>query len=427
MVKGYMSSQHKATNGLKLLLKDTDQFSQVQAAWRFLNNENVSTDALFEPIWDTLTKEIELQCSKFVLAMTDWSHVDYKHHDSKKELISENRKENGVKKGLDLQTTLAVSDVAGEPIAPIAHNLKTSKKFYSTYNDAIKLGTTHLEELALRAEWIASNLQTEKKIVHIVDRESDSVAFMRDLSKIDALFVLRVKNNSKLYLPKEKVDIKQGELADKLPLGKKVQKMKYRKKNVTIYVNECEVEVRRDATKFITQKDGKKKLQKTSGETIKARFVVERLVDENQKIVAEWLLVTNILDESVTAETLATWYYYRWKIESYFKLLKSSGFNMEEWQQREPSALFRRLLVVSFSCVLVWKIANDTSANAKKIREFLVSLSGRLVQKDKEFTHPALLAGLENYIQMLDLMSMFSMEELLDMKQELVKIMGMDI
>ena len=137
--------------------------------------------------------------------------------------------------------------------------------------------------------------------------------------------------------------------------------------------------------------------------------------------------MTNILDKSVTAETLATWYYYRWKIESYFKLLKSSGFNMEEWQQREPSALFRRLLVVSYSCVLVWKIANDTSANAKKIREFLVSLSGRLVQKNKEFTHPALLAGLENYIQMLDLMSMFSREELLDMKQELVKIMGMDI
>ena len=100
---------------------------------------------------------------------------------------------------------------------------------------------------------------------------------------------------------------------------------------------------------------------------------------------------------------------------------------MEEWQQREPAAIFRRLLVVSYSCVLVWKIANDTSTNAKKVREFLVLLSGRLIQKDKEFTHPALLAGLENYIQMLDLMSMFSREELLDMKQELVKIMGMDI
>ena len=427
MVKGYMSSQHAATNGLKLLLKDSEQFSQVQAAWRFLNNENVSTDALFEPIMDALRVGVKKQCSNFVLAMTDWSHIDYKHHNSKKELISENRKDTCVKKGLDLQTTLAVSDVTGEPIAPIVHNLKTTKKFYSTYNDTIKLGTTHLEELSTRVKWMESNLQTEKKIVHIVDRESDSVAFMRDLSKIDALFLLRVKNNSKLYLPKEKIDIKQGELADTLPLGVKVQEIKYRKKNVSIYVNECDVEVRRDATKFITQKDGKRKLQKISGDVVKARFVVERLVDKNQQVVAQWLLITNILDKSVTAETLATWYYYRWKIESYFKLLKSSGFNMEEWQQREPAALFRRLLVVSYSCVLVWKIANDTSINAKKIREFLVSLSGRLIQKDKEFTHPALLAGLENYIQMLDLMSMFTRKELLDMKQELVKIMGMDL
>ena len=114
-----------------------------------------------------LSTEIESQCSKYLLAMTDWSHIDYKYHDSKKELITENKKENTIKKGLDLQTTLAVSDVTGEPIAPIAHNLKTSKKFYSTYDDTIKLGTTHLEELAQRAKWIANNLQTNKKIVHI--------------------------------------------------------------------------------------------------------------------------------------------------------------------------------------------------------------------------------------------------------------------
>ncbi|MDQ7067413.1 MAG: hypothetical protein Q9M40_05285 [Sulfurimonas sp.] len=151
MVKSYMSSKQSATNGLKLLLNNQESFSQVQAAWRFLNNENVSTNALFEPIFDTLKIEIEKQCSRFVLAMTDWSHADYKHHTSKKELISENRK-TGVKKGLDLQTTLAVSDTTGEPIAPIAHNLKSDTKFYSTYNNNIKLGTTHLEELVQKSE-----------------------------------------------------------------------------------------------------------------------------------------------------------------------------------------------------------------------------------------------------------------------------------
>ncbi len=426
MVKSYMSAKQRATNGLKLLLNNTEPFSQVQASWRFLNNDKISTDALFEPIFDTLKIEIDKQCSRFVLAMTDWSHVDYKHHSSKKELTSEKRK-TGVKKGLDLQTTLAVSDATGEPIAPIAHNLRSDKKFYSTYDENIKLGTTHLEELAHRAKWIQENLQTDKQIVHIVDRESDSVAFMRDLIKINELFLLRVKNSSKVYYPKEEIDIKQGELADKLSLGKEIKSIKYKNKKVKIYVNECDIEIRRDATKFITNKDGRKKLQKTAGETVKARFVVERLVDENQKVVAQWLLVTNILDKSVTKETLATWYYYRWKIESYFKLLKSSGFNMEEWQQREPIALFRRLLVVSYSCVLVWKIANDNSKNGKKIREFLVLLSGRLIERGKEFTHPALLAGLENYIQMLDLLSMFSRDDLLNMKRELVSIMGIEI
>jgi len=250
---------------------------------------------------------------------------------------------------------------------------------------------------------------------------------MRDLMNIDELFLLRVKNNSKVYFPQEDIDIKQGELADKLSIGKEIQTIKYKNKKVKIYVNECDIEVRRDASQFIINKDGKKKLKKTAGEAVKARFVVERLVDENENIVAQWILVSNILDKSVTSATLATWYYYRWKIETYFKLLKSSGFNMEEWQQREPIALFRRLLVVSYSCVLVWKIANDNSKNGKKIRDFLVLLSGRLIQKDKEFTHPALLAGLENYIQMLDLMSMFSQEDLLDMKRELATIMGITL
>ncbi len=48
---------------------------------------------------------------------------------------------------------------------------------------------------------------------------------------------------------------------------------------------------------------------------------------------------------------------------------------MEKWQQTEPIALFRRLLIVSYACVFVWKIANDNSKNTKKIREFLILLN----------------------------------------------------
>ena len=427
MVKSAISVKERASNGLKLLIGDKKPFSQIQASWRFFNNKNVTVDALFATISDNLETEINNNCDEYLLLMSDWSHLDFKKHKSKKELISKNKKDNCKQLGYDLQSTIGVSDRTGEPISPIVHNLKTSKKVYSTYSENIDKTLTHLEELVLRAKWIKENLHIKKKTVHIVDREADSVAFMRDLNQNEDLFLLRVNNRNKVYYLEKNEDIKQLDLADKLGLGKEVKSIKYKKKFVKIYVNECDIEIRRDATKMIIDEDGKRRLQKTEGEAIKARFIVERLVDKDNNIVAEWLLVTNILDKSVKAETLATWYYYRWKIESYFKLLKSSGFNLEEWQQEEPIAIFRRLLIVSYACMLVWKIANDNSENAKKIREFLILLSGKLIERGKEFTYPALLSGLWAYLQMMDVIELFTKNELLEIKTQLVDIMKFEV
>ena len=72
-------------------------------------------------------------------------------------------------------------------------------------------------------KWIDANIKSDKKIVHIVDREADSVAFMRTLTTNNNLFLLRVKDNSKLYYPLEDIDINQKQLADKLHLGEKVK------------------------------------------------------------------------------------------------------------------------------------------------------------------------------------------------------------
>ena len=178
---------------------------------------------------------------------------------------------------------------------------------------------------------------------------------------------------------------------------------------------------------MITNSEGKKKLRKTEGKTLKLRFVVERLVNDKNEVVAVWLLLSNVFDKDIDAASLANWYYYRWKIESYFKLLKSSGFNLEEWQQKEPLALFKRLLIVSNACILVWKIANDNSDNAKKIRDFLIKLSGKQIERGVTFTYPALLSGLENYLTTLDLLRQFSVEDIFKMRDELVELIGLEV
>jgi hypothetical protein len=432
MVKSAINMQEKATNGLKLLLKDIKGSSQTQAVWRFLNNPVVTIKELFEPIEKTLEVEIEKQCDEYILAISDWSHLDYKKHTRKKELKIENKKNNCKKIGYDLQTTIAVSDKTGEPIAPLVHNLKTSEKVYSTYNDNIDMKLTHLEELALRTKSIDDSLKTKKKIVNIIDREADSIAFMRLLEEFKQFFLLRVKKTSKVnYYDKKNnkiIEIKQSDLANKLSLGKKVKRIRYKNKNVNIHVNECDITISRDATKMVIDKDGKKTLQRTPGKTLNLRFIVERLVDvETNEVVAEWLLVTNVLDKNVTATTLATWYYYRWKIESYFKLLKSSGFNLEEWQQIEPLALFKRLIIISNACMMVWRIANTNTDNAKKIRDFLIKLSGKQLEYRVEFTYPALMTGLENYLTFMDLLARHSIDDLFKMKEELIDIIGLNI
>jgi len=66
LVKGYMSVKENATNGLKILLGKSKAFSQVQASWRFLNNDNVTIEALFEPIKESTKEEIKKHCDGYV-------------------------------------------------------------------------------------------------------------------------------------------------------------------------------------------------------------------------------------------------------------------------------------------------------------------------------------------------------------------------
>ena len=58
----------------------------------------------------------------------------------------------------------------------------------------------------------------------------------------------------------------------------------------------------------------------------------------------------------IDAVELTTWYYWRWTIECYFKLLKQAGHDVESWLQTTPAAILRRLLISSMACVLTWRI-----------------------------------------------------------------------
>ena len=74
--------------------------------------------------------------------------------------------------------------------------------------------------------------------------------------------------------------------------------------------------------------------------------------------------------------------------------------------------------------MFVWKIANDKSNNARRLREILIQLSGKQIQRGIDWTYPALLSGLESYLTTIDLLTRFSVDEIFKLKDELEDIIG---
>lgn len=125
--------------------------------------------------------------------------------------------------------------------------------------------------------------------------------------------------------------------------------------------------------------------------------------------------MSNVFD--VDATDIAMWYCHRWNIESWFKLLKTNGHQLEKWQQTTGELILKRLIVASVATTLVFKLYSDKSEEANEFKSFLVKLSGRLTKRSKPVTHSALLAGLWVFLQMCEVLNSYTTEEINRMKE----------
>ena len=139
--------------------------------------------------------------------------------------------------------------------------------------------------------------------------------------------------------------------------------------------------------------------------------VAPGVLDAAGQSLAEWYLLTNVPDD-VPSVTIADWYHWRWNIESYHKLLKSGGQQLESWQQESATAIAKRLLIASMVRVCAWELQRQTTPAAQECQEFLVRLSGRQMKRSRPVTTSALIAGLHILLPMLELLKRYTPEQL---------------
>lgn len=406
LVRSHMVMSDLLSPGVKSSLRSKEAFSQTQAAWRFFNNERCELSELVKPMLEHAVSQSE-SCCKYGLVVHDWSGLIYKRHESKTDRFGVHNKQE---LGYELQASLLLNDNHGGPISPVALNLVTDEKVLSTYDKDAKHDKTHLEELENRVNYIET-CDFKRPLVHIIDREGDSVQLMRALKGNQ--WLVRCRSNS--HVEYDGASLRVDNLAKQL-LFTHARTIQYKGQKAEQHLAEAEVSVTRVAKPKKTENGKRKKIK---GEAVKCRLIVSRVQDGNGKILAWWYLLTNV--NAVCMADVALWYYWRWSIETFFKLLKSAGMQLESWQQESGDGIARRLLVACMACVLVWQIAQAKGPEASELRSILVRLSGTQMKYGVEFTKPALFRGLCSLLNTLDLLEKYDPGEL---KQMLHSLLG---
>jgi hypothetical protein len=410
----HLSAAHQTAAGLRALPDCSQAFAASQAAWRFYSNPRVTLPQLATPLIESAKAGVEQSCKDWALIALDWCLLHYCKHMSKRDRIE---MASSIDLGYKLLTALLISDRDGSPLAPVCLELSASDGIHSTRCATTLKAPSALDGLEPVMEHV-EKLELGRRVAYIVDREGDSIGHLRQWDSAGRKFLVRAKDNPRVM--HEGREQKLVDAAAQVPLCE-TRAVKFHGADAVQYTGETRVVLKRPARTHRVL-NGKARHRNIAGAPLELRLIVSEVRSADGTVLAQWLLLSNLPPE-VSAAMLALWYYWRWRIESYHKLLKSAGQQVEYWLQDDAAALARRLTVAAMAGVVVWQLARDTRPEAATLRGVLVQLSGRLMKKGKGrpgFTDPALLAGLGVLLSMLHLLETRSIKELQKLAHQLL-------
>jgi Transposase DDE domain len=390
LVAEHAGHAHPVASGPRVLPDESSTQAAAMAAWRFYQNPRTSFRRLAQPLLDAARDSASTRCCDFALVPMDWSKLDYKAHPSKTDRTQIG---NSDELGYKLLSALLLSDKDGQPLAPLCAQLETAEGLLSSRLERVRPVGSAVDDLAPVMDFVCG-LDLGKRPVFIIDAQADSVDHFRRWDRRGWLFLVRADGERLARLNGEE-ELSHSAIAERLHQQgafQRVREVEHEGKKVGQYVAEAKVVLDRPAC-WDRKVDGKRVQRKIKGKALPLRLVVTELRGDDGEVLERWYLLTNAPGE-VEAATVALWYYWRWKIECFFKLLKGSGQQVEHWQQENGRFILKRLLIASMACVLAWRLAHSQAPQAQEARRTVMRLSGRQVEHGKEFTLEGLLAGL---------------------------------
>jgi len=342
--------------------KACGDWSDTKAAYRFFQNNNVNYQDIIEAHAQS-TKERASQ-EETILAIQDTTYYNYTHHPKTEGLgvlsrFKGKHKDEILTLGLYMHTTLGIT-TAGLPLGILNQYIisrpKISKEKKELKKRSHNIALPIEEKESIR--WLNSMRQTaallkHKNLVTIADREADIYDLFLLADRLKTKLLVRATQNRKInktaihseisgemlwdFIKKQKV---QGTIRVKVP-----KKEGQQARLASCYIKYSEINVLPPRS-FKGSKSGNLNLN------IYAIHIFEKQAPKGSEGI-EWMLLTNIpvLSFKEAVEKMK-WYCLRWRIEVYFKVIKS-GFKVEDCRLEKSERLIRYLAVVS---IVAWRV-----------------------------------------------------------------------
>ena len=291
--------------------------------------------------------------------------------------------------GYDLATVLMVRADDGAPVAPACVALTTADGVLSTREQAPTVDIPHIDQVLPAMQYVR-DADFGATVVNVIDREADSVNHWRQWSTDGHLALVRADNRKVLCDGKETSLVAIAEKLSRDDAFKDAGEVLYHGRKAQQFVAEVEVVLHRPGKR----NEGKKKVE-IPGPPLPLRLVVTEVRDFEGQVLAQWLLLTNVPAALADTATIALWYYFRWRIESMHKLIKSAGWQLENWLQRSGDRILKKLLLAFGACAAIWALERRHDKESNEMKELLMTLSGRQTKRRRPITTSGMLAGLE--------------------------------
>jgi hypothetical protein len=345
-------------------------WAETKAAYRFFQNENVDVGQILAAHRSKTVERVRKH--KTVLAIQDTSYLVYTNHRKTEGLGKMSlKKGKNVDKiysnGLIMHTCLAVT-TKGLPLGVLDQSI--SARTLNSENERRHTRGRHIQDILPVEEkesyrWLKSLITTKEAVdqttvVTVCDREADIYDFFRLSDEIGSPVLVRAKANRTInkesrYAQKGVTKLwdhvrkqpKAGSFTIEIPKKNKIKHSKARDART------ARVSVRFASFIFNPPRNNVKHAsQQLPDIDMRAVYVLEPNPPDGEEPV-EWMLLTNLPVQSFDeAYEKVLWYCLRWRIEMYFKVLKS-GFRVEDCRLGHAERLIRYLTVMS---IVAWRL-----------------------------------------------------------------------